>query len=219
MESWFHQRHHNLSATHLYRNETLPPLDDIDWLIVMGGPMGVADQQLYPWLAEEKAFIRRAIEAGKIVLGICLGAQLIADVLGAPVTRNPQREIGWFPLTISDAAKTTAFGRALPEAVEVFHWHGDTFAIPAGAMPLASSPACANQGFLYNHRVLGLQFHLETTPQSALDLTTQCADELDDSAYVQSAQQILAEPVRFNQINQLMGDILDCLAQIGTASG
>lgn len=216
MERWFRQRGHHITATHLYRAESLPSIDNIDWLIVMGGPMGVNDEDQCAWLAEEKAFIGRAIEQGKMVLGVCLGAQLIAEVLGAPVTKNLHREIGWFPLAISDAAKTTAIGKILPDQSEVFHWHGDTFAVPAGAVPLASSLACENQGFIYDNRVIGLQFHLETTYESARDLTTYCADELDGSKYVQSAQQILQEPARFARINQLMGDILGCLEKTGT---
>ncbi|WP_461516491.1 type 1 glutamine amidotransferase [Porticoccus sp.] len=218
MEHWFQQRGYNISATHLYRNESLPALDNIDWLIVMGGPMGVSDERQYSWLSEEKAFIDRAIKEGKTILGVCLGAQLIADVLGAPVTKNPRREIGWFPLTISEQAKNTTIGKALQAGTEAFHWHGDTFAIPAGALLLASSDACKNQGFIYNHRVVGFQFHLETTYQSARDLTTHCADELDGSLYVQSAQQILEKSDRFDQVNQVMSNVLGCLEQICTAT-
>ncbi|TNE76813.1 MAG: type 1 glutamine amidotransferase [Gammaproteobacteria bacterium] len=212
MENWFRAQNHSISATHLYAGETLPTQDNFDWLVVMGGPMGVNDEQEYPWLAEEKRFIRETIDAGKRVLGICLGAQLIADALGAAVTRNPLREIGWFPITVNEAARTTAIGTVLRGEPEVFHWHGDRFAIPDGATPLASSIACDNQGFLYDDRVLGLQFHLETTEQSARDLSLHCGNELDGSEFVQSTEQMLSQPERFTAINRLMTTLLEVMA-------
>jgi GMP synthase (glutamine-hydrolysing) len=214
MESWFRERNHGVSATHLYRGETPPGLDQFDWLVVMGGPMGVGDEQQYPWLTEEKHFIRKAIETGKIVLGVCLGAQLIANVLGAPVTRNRHREIGWFPLSVTQEALNNPIGKILSGDSEVFHWHGDTFAIPTGAISLASSTACANQGFVYARKVVGFQFHLETTETSARDLINYCSDELDGSEYVQSAQQMLEKPFRFTLINQLMGEILAAMEKM-----
>lgn len=208
MERWFQDHNHSVSATHLYRGETAPGPDQFDWLVVMGGPMGVADEQRYPWLAEEKRAIQMAIEAGKTVLGVCLGAQLIANVLGAPVTRNRHREIGWFPIRVTQQALDSPIGAILSGDSEVFHWHGDTFAIPSGARPMASSAACTNQGFVYNRKVVAFQFHLETTETSTRDLINHCSDELDGSDYVQGAQQMLENPARFTLINQLMGKIL-----------
>lgn len=211
MEAWLKNRGHTITATHLYDNEQLPSLDDIDWLIVMGGPMGVDDQAIHPWLAKEKTFIKQALDQKKIVLGICLGAQLIADVLGAYITKNSFREIGWFPIQLSALAKTTDLGSALPTEFDVFHWHGDTFSIPDKAIPLASSKACKNQGFIIEDRVIGVQFHLETTPESALDLTIHCKNELDGSLYVQNAEKMLAEPERFKKINHIMETLLSHL--------
>lgn len=211
MEEWFVERRHTLSATHLYSGEQLPEQNSFDWLVVMGGPMGVADEGQHPWLKPEKHFIRTAIDSGKPVLGICLGAQLIADALGAAVTGNPQREIGWFPITVTEDARTTTIGKILADNPEVFHWHGDRFAIPEGATSLAASEACDNQGFLYDNRVLGLQFHLETTELSARELILNCGDELDGSEFVQGAEQMLSQPGRFIAINQLMADILDIM--------
>ena len=215
IEPWLTNRGHTITATHLYNNEELPPIGDIDWLIVMGGPMGVEDQAIYPWLRKEKAFIQQALDQNKIVLGICLGAQLIADVLGAYIIKNSYREIGWFPIRLSDELKTTKLGTVLPNEFDVFHWHGDTFAIPNGATPFASSKACKNQGFIIDKRVLGLQFHLETTPESASDLTIHCKKELNNSPYVQTAEKILEEPERFEKINEIMGVILSCLEKSG----
>lgn len=213
MQQWFIDHNFQISASHLYAGESLPELSDIDWLVVMGGPMGVNDEHLYPWLADEKTCIKKAITSGKIVLGICLGAQLIAQVLGAEITKNPHREIGWFPLQIHEEAGQTVIGRILQTHPLAFHWHGDRFEIPKGTTPLARSNACDNQGFIYQERVVGLQFHLETTAKSASDLIEHCGDELDGSHYVQGADDMLSQPERFQTINQLMGEILEALSR------
>ncbi len=202
---------HQLTSTNRYKNESLPTVDDIDWLIIMGGPMGVNDEDQYHWLKQEKQFIKQAIESGKIVMGICLGAQLIAAALDAKVYKNRYSEIGWFNINRHPEAKNTILSDAIPPQVEVFHWHGDTFDIPAGAKSLASSAACPNQGFILDNRVVGLQFHLETTPTSAQALINKCRDELDGSLYVQTESEIVADPQRFSRINQIIANILNCL--------
>lgn len=208
MEPYLHSRGHQLTASHLYRGEALPVPEDFDWLIVMGGPMGIHDEADYPWLAEEKQLLRAAIRRGKGLLGICLGAQLIADSLGAAVVKNTHREIGWFPITPAEDLSDTILGSLFPPGLEAFHWHGDRFDIPAGAVPLASSEACPNQGFVLDDRIIGLQFHLETTPESARALIENCRDELDGSRYVQSAETMLADEVRFTRINGVMQSLL-----------
>lgn len=202
---------HQLTSTNLFKNETFPPIDNIDWLIIMGGPMGVNDEDQYPWLREEKLFISQAIESGKIVLGICLGAQLIAAALNAKVYKNQYSEIGWFNIKRHPEADNTILASAIPPQAEVFHWHGDTFDLPIGAKSLASSVACSNQGFILDNRVVGLQFHLETTPTGAQTLINKCRNELDGSLYVQSETEMLADPRRFSRINQIMANILGCL--------
>lgn len=216
IEPWLRDHGHTLHCTRLYDGELPPPVTALDWLIVMGGPMGIYDYDDHPWLREEKAFIRACIDAGKTVLGICLGAQLIADVLGAPVTRNREKEIGWFPIEVKGSARTTAIGQALADATEVFHWHGDTFALPGGAIHLARSAACDNQAFLYSERVLGLQCHLETTTEGAADLCNACADELVPGRFIQRAEEILATPERFSANHRVMDAILAALAPADT---
>jgi len=211
MDSWFRKGGHQLSSTPLYKNQALPDPDDLDWLVVMGGPMGVHDEFEHSWLKNEKRFIERAIKAGKIVLGVCLGAQLIADVLGARVFRNRHREIGWFPIQFSKHIEQSAFHNVFPSVVEAFHWHGDTFDIPESAILLASSEACAHQGFIVEDRILGFQFHLETTPEAAKALIENCGNELDGSRYVQGEAEILSEPGRFHPINQVMNAVLQRL--------
>ncbi len=204
---------HQLTSTRFFNSEPLPPVDSLDVLIVLGGPMGVADQADYPWLATEKHFIDSVIAAGKPVLGICLGAQLIADVLGETVTQNPHREIGWFPVQRSEAVADSAFADLFPPRFQAFHWHGDTFSVPAGAIPIGSTEACANQGFIYRGRVIALQFHLETTIASAKALIEHCGDELDGSDYVQSAHEILNNPQGFVAVKPLLAALLEQLLQ------
>ena len=211
MEPILLERGHRITHTALYESESYADISEIDWLIVMGGPMGIFDQAEYPWLRSEKVYIKEAIAAGKIVLGICLGAQLIADVLGAKVYKNACLEIGWFPITRSATVDHTLFSTLLPETFDAFHWHGDTFDIPNGAQPLGASKACANQGFILDNRIVGFQFHLETTPESVKNLIENCGDELDGSAYVQTEKDMLASEQRFVQSNRLMRHILECL--------
>jgi GMP synthase-like glutamine amidotransferase len=211
MESALKASGHRLSSTHLYENQLFPALEEIDWLIIMGGPMGIHDETKHPWLQPEKEFIQQAITAGKTVLGICLGAQLIASALGAHVYKNQHKEIGWFNIHRDPKADTTVLASAIPQQVEVFHWHGDTFDIPAGAAPLAFSSACQNQGFIFANRVVGLQFHLETTPELVQELINNSGDELDGSSYVQSEEEMVAKPQRFTRINQIMAAILETL--------
>ena len=193
MEAYFISHGHKLSSTHLYLNETFPQLHDFDWLIVMGGPMGVGDELQYSWMSKEKSFIKSAIESGKIVLGICLGAQLIAEVLGAKVYKNSDREIGWFPINVSEHVSNTILRGVFPQGIEVFHWHGDTFDVPVPSVLLASSEACQNQGFIVGDRIVGLQFHLETPPDSAKALVENCRNELDGSKFVQNEKEILVQ--------------------------
>lgn len=202
---------HQLSSTHLYKNHPLPDVGGFDWLIVMGGPMSIYDHQAYPWLTPEKKLITDAIDSGKIVLGICLGAQLIAEALGAEVYKNEHREIGWFPVNQSPEAHGTIFSTAMPQQLEAFHWHGDTFDIPKAAIPVGESEACKNQGFIMDNRVIAIQFHLETTRQSARKLIANCRDELDGSRYVQSESEILAVNQRFSTINRVMVSVLEAL--------
>src|SRR5262249_47695751 len=136
-------------------------LQEIDLVVVLGGPMNIYEEDKFPWLIAEKKFIRQAIEEKLAVLGLCLGSQLIADVLGAKIYPNDEKEIGWFPVEVTEAALKHRLFSHWPNFFTPFHWHGDTFDLPEGAIHLARSQACRNQAFLYQDRVVGLQFHLE----------------------------------------------------------
>jgi len=195
------------TCTRLYAGEVLPAASAFDWLIVMGGPMNIYEYERYPWLKAEKALIREAHVQGRKLLGICLGAQLIADVLGGPVTRNAQQEIGWFPLQLEPAAKTSNFFSDFPERFDAFHWHGDTFAIPPGASSLMRSAACAHQAFELDGRVAAIQFHLEVTAANARVWFEH--ERPAPAPSVQEPEAILAELERFAGNNRLMFRLLE----------
>ena len=209
MQGQLVEQGHHITLTNLYLGETLPSPESIDALIIMGGPMGVYDEKDYPWLKDEKHFIGEVIHQYTPVLGICLGAQLIADVLGGKVSKNAHREIGWFDVSCSPAFSNTRFGRVLPKAFEALHWHGDTFSIPSDAVALGSSDACPNQGFVYKEHVLALQFHLEMTEETVTRLIKNCANELDGSTYVQDGPTLLADRQKFSANNALMAKVIN----------
>jgi GMP synthase-like glutamine amidotransferase len=187
---WAEEKGHKLSYTKTWESALFPDFSQFECLIIMGGPMGVYDEEVYPWLKDEKQFIKKTIDASKSVIGICLGSQLIATCLGAKVFSNLQNEIGWFPIQLcTEASKDMLFKNILPEQI-VFHWHGDTFDLPEGAMRIASSKITQNQGFIYKNNVLALQFHLEMSENSIDEITKEVNVRLIDSPYVQTAPDI-----------------------------
>lgn len=207
IEGWARSRGHDLSRTLLFSDEEFPDQSGFDWLIIMGGPMNIYEHEMYPWLAKEKEFIRLAVAGGKIVLGICLGAQLISDVLGGRVTKNSCREIGWFPVRLTEAGRASSIFSALPDEFAALHWHGDTFSVPPGALRLAESDACANQAFILG-KAVGLQFHLESSMESVDRLLENCGDELTEGPYVQKPGD-LANQKELGGIRELMELLLD----------
>jgi GMP synthase-like glutamine amidotransferase len=146
------------------------------------------------------------------VVGVCLGAQLVAEVLGGRVFRNLYKEIGWLPIELTEEGRRSPLFEGLPQRLDVFHWHGDTFDLPPGSVHLARSKGCAHQAFLYQGRVLGLQFHIESTPDSVQQIVKAGADELVPARYIQSAECILAATAEgYAHINQALFSILDRL--------
>lgn len=197
-----------VSTIRPYEGQPLPPPGDVDLAIVLGGPMSVNDERAHPWLVDEKRWITEAIAAETRVLGICLGAQLIAAAAGAMVRPNGEREIGWHPVECLDDG---ALGGALAAPLTPFHWHGETFDLPAGAVRLARSAACEQQAFALGERVVGLQFHLEMTPGGVAALVENCRADLVPGRWVQSPLEMLSDATRFSAVHARMRRILDAL--------
>ena len=209
IRDWLNDRGAEIRYTRFFAGDPLPVLEETDMLIAMGGPMSVNDELALPWLKAEKQAVRDAIAMEVPVLGVCLGAQLIASALGARVYPNPVKEIGWFPIQ-SVHEKESAF--SFPSESTVFHWHGETFELPPGAIQLARAVPCEQQAFQYSRHVLGLQFHLEMTADGVRALVENCRNELTGGAYVQREQHLLAVPEsQYVAANELMSEILTYL--------
>lgn len=213
---WVESRGHQLTCTKLFAGENLPDFSEVDLLIVMGGPMSIHDHQLYPWLVDEKKFLRHCVSLNRPILGICLGAQLLADALGGVVAPHHEKEIGWFDI-MSQHPLPPGLSKVLPERLEVLHWHGDTFTLPAEAVLLYSSEVCRNQAFLAGTRYLGLQFHLEIESDDLFQLVGNCRNELVEggksgSRWVQSENRLLAGSGNRTSRKNLLFDFLDYLA-------
>jgi GMP synthase-like glutamine amidotransferase len=206
---WLEARGATIRYTRLFEEDRHPPLDSVDMVVAMGGPMSVNDEKEFPWLAPEKRFICDAVTRSVPFIGICLGAQLLAAAMGSKVYRNPMKEIGWFPV---HGAQVPSGSFQFPEESIVFHWHGETFDLPAGAVRLSSSKVCENQAFQINRNAIGLQFHLETTPESMAALVENCRDELIPGPYIQSEAALRSVPVSaYRQINDLMDKVMEYL--------
>jgi len=218
IEGWIKSRKYAFSATRFYTADPLPGLAEIDWLIIMGGPMGTYEDKKYPWLTAEKQFIRDSINAGKKVLGICLGAQLIAAVLGAKVYPHIHKEIGWFPLKLTDEGGESKVFKEFPREFLAFHWHGDTFSVPRGVAHLAETVACRNQAFSYGDKVVGLQFHLDVQRENIEQWIKNGAAELVQGSYVQTPEQMLVPENEFEKIQKYMYKILDHLDALAESS-
>lgn len=207
---WARERGHVLKATHPYAGEKFPAVEQLDWLVIMGGPMNIYEYRNHPWLRDEKRFIARAIDAGKMVVGVCLGAQLIADVLGAKIYQNAEIEIGWFPVRFTDAKSSVPAFEKFPAELTVLHWHGDTFDLPLAAVHLAESDGCKNQAFVFQQNVIGLQFHIEV---SADDVAPWYDDSVPKSGrFIQSREQVAAGAGHAAASKTALYRMLDALA-------
>jgi GMP synthase-like glutamine amidotransferase len=212
IEDWIITSGHILTSTRFFENDPLPLLDDFDWLIIMGGGMSVNDEDKYPWLNEEKQFIKKAISAGKTVLGICLGSQLVSSALGARVYQNKEKEIGWFDIELSSEAQNDKLFHDMGSRLKVFHWHGATFDLPEKAVRLASSAGCKNQAYLYNEKVLALQFHMEPTQTSLQQMIEHGREELKTGQYIQTEQELTSDKQLFESNRRMLFTLLTRLA-------
>ena len=204
IQPWLVKAGYQITFTVFSEKPELPAIDDIDFLVIMGGSMSVNDEDRFPWLVKEKKFIRDFIATGKPVLGICLGAQLIANSLGARVYPNKTKEIGWFPIQILQSSNPPILQSLTP-----LHWHGDTFDLPEGALLLASSEATRHQAFQYGEKVLAIQFHPEADRQTLEDFCLHFRDELVPDKFIQSEKEILDNSTgKLKEMKELMEQIL-----------
>jgi len=206
---WAEERNFPVYFTRFFRQESLPKPDDFDLLIIMGGPMSLTDTGKYPWLGQEKAFLKKCVASGKKMLGICLGAQLLAEALGAKVYRNRQKELGWFSIQKNETSGHDILNLFAEKSLPAFHWHGDTFDLPEGAVPLFSSKATRNQAFVWNDRVYALQFHWEVKPENVRLLLKHSAADLTEGPFVQHPEEMLDKRMLFNEAQKNLFRFLD----------
>ncbi len=209
LAGWAKARDFRSDCARLHAGEPLPKATELDWLVVTGGPMSVHDADEHPWLPRERELIGEALARGKTVLGICLGSQQLAAALGADVYPNRVKEIGWFP--IEGVASHGALASLFPGKLDVIHWHGDTFDLPAGAVHLARSAACENQAFGWGERAFGLQFHLEMARENVVSMSDACAADFAPGPYVSTREAMLADDGRFAKLARELVRVLDRL--------
>jgi GMP synthase-like glutamine amidotransferase len=189
---WLLANGHSLTFTRFFEpNPVLPAMADFDGLLILGGSMSVQDEAAFSWLRAEKEFLREVLRAGKITLGICLGAQLLALALGGEVKPNPEPEIGFWTVRFSGRALEHPLLRGWPEKAAVMHWHRDTFVLPPGAVRVGMSAGCATQGFVWGDGIVGLQFHPEMTREMVEELMhAEGHETASEEQFVQTAAQI-----------------------------
>jgi GMP synthase-like glutamine amidotransferase len=211
---WANENNHTLSYTFLFEDDpAYPEPGQIDMLIIMGGPMGVYEEAVLPWMKEEKTFIKTCIAADKTVLGICLGAQLLAEALGAKVYPHHTKEIGFFPALKTMAAEKDKLFNNLPEEWPVFHWHGDTFDLPEGAALLFKTDACKNQAYRKG-KCIGLQFHPEVNEKLLLSMVENEKHELVKAEYVQTEEEILKQIHLAGNNRELFFELLNNISNL-----
>ena len=211
---WAAEKGHQVNQIYVCNNEELPPLDSFDWLMVMGGSQHAWDEQGNPWLREEKAFVAEALAGGKLFLGICFGAQLLAESLGGQIFPNEHKEIGWHDVSLSREGRESFLFQNIPQSFVSFHWHSDHFSLPASCTRLAYSKASENQAFVCNGRPLvGLQFHPESTREMVTYFAGEHSQDLVPDRFVSGKDEILARTQAIPDTYWLMETLLNNMEQ------
>ena len=206
---WVQKKGFSPSFTRFFMDEPLPKVSDFDLLVILGGPMGISEEEKYPWLKEEKQFIKDCLRQEKKIIGICLGAQLLANAIGAKVYKNPEKEIGWFPIEKVPGVNHPVLMMFPGISLQAFHWHADTFSLPQNAIPLFSSAATKIQAFIANDKWLGLQFHWEVKPENIQQLFIHAKNDLTPGKFVQQPEVMLKNPDYFYKSNISLFHLLD----------
>jgi GMP synthase-like glutamine amidotransferase len=208
--AWAKERGYALETTELEQGQALPSPADFDALVLMGGPMSVNEEDVYAWLRPEKALVRETLAKGKKVLGICLGAQMIASAMGAKIAPNAFKEIGWFPLEATAGGQDHPFFKRMPKVMPAFHWHGETFGIPKGAVHLARTSVCEHQAFALGSQALGLQFHMEVDADSLREMVEGGREEIVAGApFIQNQAVLLGQPELLGPLGIVCRAVLD----------
>lgn len=216
VERWASERDVDLVVVRADRGE-LPAPADVRDLIVLGGEMNTDEAEQHPWLDDERALLTALSARDDVrIFGICLGSQLLAEVLGGSVGRAEHREIGWHATTRTAAAETSRVFGSLDDVTDVFEWHGDAWTLPPGARLTMTGTTCATQAFEWNDRIFAVQFHPEFTYARTVELAATTTDDLDaGTVAVQTAQRFLADPARFDRSRVLLDRLLDGAFRLG----
>ncbi len=215
IQTWLDRKDFSLSVSHPYRGDQLPNPNTYDWLIIMGGPQDLKQIHKYPYLRDELSLIQQSIDLNKMVLGICLGAQLIAESLGAKTEPSPEKEIGIFPVNLTDSGHADPITRHFPDQFAVAHWHSDMPGLPDGATVLATSRGCPRQIICFKPQVYGLQCHFELTEENLREMLGSQPGDLGSGRYIQSRQELLQ--FSYLPINQNMWLFLDNFTKLNTS--
>ena len=211
---WAKNNNFTTSVTRFDLNPELPSIEDFDWLVIMGGAMGVSDAEKYTWIPEEIEFIKAAIHSGKIVIGVCLGSQMIASALGARIYKNSKPEMGFWPIKFSHQAQQDNVFRHFPENLEVMHFHFDTFTLTEGAILMAGSTVTPVQAFRYGKNVFALQFHSELTESNLPVFIKGLETEIIPGPLVQNPHEMLQKIKSCSINNEIFSKVLEEILQL-----
>jgi len=213
IETWANKKNHIIRKVNPYRGETLPKIDDFDFIIIMGGPQSTLQIEDAPYLVDEIEFIKEALKLNKCILGICLGAQLVAEASGAKTKPSPHQEVGMYLVELLDDAKKDPVFQHFPNKFEAMHWHYDMPGLPEGAALLARSEGCPRQAFCYGDRIYGLQFHFEMTESLLAGMVENCLSDLvEKGKYVRPVKEILETDC--SEINLKLENVLEYLSNL-----
>lgn len=212
IEDWAIHKRHQIHEICPYKGESLVGYSDFDLLVVMGGPQSPLALDKAPYLLDEIEFIKQAIANHKRVIGICLGAQLIGEALGAKTEHSPNKEIGMYPIELLNDAQTDPIFQSFPKKFDVMHWHSDMPGLAKGAVLLAKSEGCPRQVFRYGDRIYGFQCHFEMTTDLIKGMIENCSSDLTKGNYIQMENELLQSDCKF--MNSVMEHVLNYLEQL-----
>lgn len=213
IETWAHVNGHETKTVCPYNGDCIPNVNGFDFIVVMGGPQSSLEPEMAPYLNDEVEAIKQAIKLHKRIIGVCLGAQLIGQALGAAPERSPQREIGMYPIELLDPAKDDPIFLRFPSKFNVMHWHSDMPGIPEGAVLLAKSEGCPRQVVRFGERIYGFQCHFELTMELVNGMISNCVEDLaKPGRFISSAKELLENDYSLN--NSQMNAVLDYLASL-----